>query len=149
MAVAEFVYVISIGVAVACIIFGGLASFFFLVNILEGTDVFFPSESYNTNRTLIKRFLASAAVLLFGIAIVVVHCKYMNLNTYTNDNYYLDQMIEEYDPTQVQVPSNGVSWDEPSLVEVTMFNNTYWYMYQPGPSPTPTPVPHQEFARDV
>ena len=149
MAVAEFVYEISAGIAIPCIIFGAIASLLFLVQILEGTSILFISEFFNSDKAPIKKFLGSVAVLLFGIAIAVVHCKYMSRTIYTDDGYYLDQMVEEYDPTQVQYPSDGTSWGEPSLVEVTMFDDTYWYLYQPGPSPTPTPIPHQEFARDV
>ena len=97
MAVAEFVYEISAGIAIPCIIFGAIASLLFLVQILEGTSILFISEFFNSDKAPIKKFLGSVAVLLFGIAIAVVHCKYMSRTIYTDDGYYLDQMVEEYD----------------------------------------------------
>lgn len=149
MAVAEFVYEISVGVAVCCVIFGAIFSIYFFIGIVDGTSLFFPSSFMNNGKAPVIKFLISAGVLILGLVIGVVHCKYMSISTYTDDNYYLDQMVEQYDPKQVIYPCDGSEWDEPSLVEVTMFDNTYWYLYQPRPTPTPTPIPHQEFARDV
>ena len=143
MAVAEFIYQITIGIAACCVIFGALASIYFFIGILDGTSLFFPTSFMNNGKAPVVKFLISAGVLVLGIAVGVVHCKCMNINTYTDDDYYLDQMVEQYSPCE------GNVWDEPSLVEVTMFDNTYWYLYQPQPTPAPTPIPHQEFARDV
>lgn len=149
MAVAEFIYQISVGVAVCCVIFGAVLSLYYFMRILDDTSIFFPTSFLNNGKAPGIKFLISAGVLILGIVIGIVHYKYMYLNTYTNDDYYLDQMVEQYDPTQVYHPLDGAEWDEPSLVEVTMFNESYWYLYQPQPTPTPTPIPHQEFARDV
>lgn len=149
MAVAEFVYQMSLGVAVCCVIFGAIFSIYFFIGILDGTSIFFPTSFLNNGKAPVRKFLISAGVLILGIVFGVVHSKYMNINTYKNEDYYLDQMVEQYDPTEVQYPLDGALWEDPQLVEVTMFNESYWYLYQPRPTPTPTPIPHQEFARDV